>query len=43
MSEELDCPYGYEECSHDDYEMACDECRRDRAEFLNDLYMDTYD
>ena len=40
---ETECPYGYEDCNQDDYEEQCDECRKDRAEFLNDLYMDTYD
>lgn len=38
-----ECPYDNNECSQDDYESMCDDCRTDRAERLNDLYMDTYD
>ena len=38
-----ECPYDNTECIQDDYESICNDCKTDRVEFLNDLYMDTYD
>jgi len=40
---ETECPYGYENCSEDDFESMCDECRSDRGEAYAELRADTYD
>lgn len=40
---ETECPYGYENCSEDDFETMCDECRNDRGESFAELRADTYD
>ena len=40
MSEEIECPYGYEECDPYEYELSCDECRNDAAEHLADMWND---
>jgi len=40
---ETECPYGYENCSEDDFETMCDECRSDRGQAYGELMADTYD
>ena len=35
--DEIDCPYGDEECvQDDDFELLCDDCRQDRAADIAD-------
>ena len=40
---ETECPYGYENCSEDDFETMCDECLNDRGQAWDELRSDTYD
>ena len=41
--EEIQCPFGFDNCNEDDFESMCDGCREDRAESIAEARADTYD